>query len=149
MLTEGDDQQDPVADSARAILDGHIVLSRSIAEKGHYPAIDIEQSISRVMPHIVSKVHLQTAQRFKQLFSKFNQNQDLITIGAYTRGSDPELDMAIERMPKMNGYLQQGLNESFNYAQCEQGLMQLFASQPPAPAPTARKPMPKPSSRSK
>ena len=142
VLTEGDDQQDPVADSARAILDGHIVLSRAIAEKGHYPAIDIEQSISRAMPHIVSKQHLQTAQRFKQLMSKFNQNQDLITIGAYNKGSDQELDMAIDRMPKMLGYLQQGLTEAFEYGPSEQALMQLFAP-PKAPAKPKAPPRPR------
>ncbi|WP_417223783.1 flagellar protein export ATPase FliI [Amphritea sp.] len=115
VLTEGDDQQDPIADSARAILDGHIVLSRSLAERGHYPAIDIEQSISRAMPSVVSSDHLQAAMGFKQLYSKFQQNQDLISIGAYARGSDAETDFAVERMPLMNAFLQQGLNESYAF----------------------------------
>lgn len=115
VLTEGDDQQDPIADSARAILDGHIVLSRSLAERGHYPAIDIEQSISRAMPSVVSSDHLQAAMGFKQLYSKFQQNQDLISIGAYVRGSDAETDFAVERMPLMNAFLQQGLHESYAF----------------------------------
>lgn len=117
VLTEGDDQQDPIADSARAILDGHIVLSRNLAERGHYPAIDIEQSISRAMPQIVSPEHLQAAMGFKQIYSKFQQNSDLISVGAYMRGSDAETDFAIERMPLMNAFLQQGLQESFPFQQ--------------------------------
>jgi flagellum-specific ATP synthase len=113
VLTEGDDQQDPIADASRAILDGHIVLSRRLAEEGHYPAIDIEASISRAMPNIVSEAHLQGAMRVKQLYSKYQQNQDLIAIGAYSRGSDPDLDQAIMRMPDIREFLQQGLGESF------------------------------------
>lgn len=113
VLTEGDDQQDPIADASRAILDGHIVLSRRLAEEGHYPAIDIEASISRAMPQIVSEAHLQGAMRVKQLYSKFQQNQDLIAIGAYSRGSDPDLDHAIMRMPDIREFLQQALSEKF------------------------------------
>lgn len=114
VLTEGDDQQDPIADAARAILDGHIVLSRRLAEEGHYPAIDIEASISRAMPNIVSEAHLQGAMRVKQLYSKFQQNQDLIAIGAYSRGSDSDLDQAIIRMPDIREFLQQSLTEKFS-----------------------------------
>jgi len=111
VLTEGDDQQDPIADAARAILDGHIVLSRSLAEEGHYPAIDIEASISRVMPQIISEQQLQHARRFKQLYSSYQQNRDLISVGAYVRGSNSETDLAIDRMPYMKRFLQQGVNE--------------------------------------
>ena len=111
VLTEGDDQQDPIADAARAILDGHFVLSRSLAEEGHYPAIDIEASISRVMPHVVSMEQLNQAQRFKQLYARYQQTSDLISVGAYVAGSDPEIDFAIERFPAMKRFLQQGLNE--------------------------------------
>ncbi|MFV1873222.1 MAG: flagellar protein export ATPase FliI [Oleiphilus sp.] len=112
VLTEGDDQQDPIADAARAILDGHIVLSRSLAEEGHYPAIDIEGSISRVMPHITTNEHLQDAMRFKQIFARYQQARDLISVGAYVPGSDPQTDFAIERIDKMKSFLTQGLNES-------------------------------------
>ena len=86
MLTEGDDQQDPIADAARAILDGHIVLSRALADSGHYPAIDIEQSISRVMHAITDESVLQRAKAFKTLFSRYQRNRDLINVGAYARG---------------------------------------------------------------
>ncbi|WP_293264118.1 flagellar protein export ATPase FliI [Neptunomonas sp.] len=112
VLTEGDDQQDPVADAARAILDGHIVLSRRLAEQGHYPAIDVEASISRAMPQIVTPEHMATAMKFKQLYSKYQQNEDLISVGAYVRGSDATTDFAIERMPTMQKFLQQELNEA-------------------------------------
>ena len=88
VLTEGDDLQDPIADSARAILDGHIVLSRKLADSGHYPAIDVEASISRVMPQVVSEEHLLAARRIRQVYSIYQENRDLISIGAYTRGTD-------------------------------------------------------------
>ena len=114
VLTEGDDLQDPVADAARAILDGHIVLSRTLADSGHYPAIDIDGSISRVMPNIVSAEHLQCAQRLKHLYSRYQQSRDLISVGAYVAGSDQETDAAIERMPSIRDFLRQGLDESYN-----------------------------------
>lgn len=114
VLTEGDDQQDPIADASRAILDGHFVLSRRLAEEGHYPAIDIEASISRAMPHIVSDAHLKGALRVKQLYSKYQQNQDLIAVGAYVKGADPDTDQAIALMPEIKTFLQQGLGEQFN-----------------------------------
>lgn len=113
VLTEGDDQQDPIADASRAILDGHFVLSRRLAEEGHYPAIDIEASISRAMPHIVSDAHLKGALRVKQLYSKYQQNQDLIAVGAYVKGADPDTDQAITLMPEIKSFLQQGLGEQF------------------------------------
>ena len=131
VLTEGDDQQDPVADAARAILDGHVVLSRQLAEQGHYPAIDIEASISRAMPQIVSQAHLGGAMRFKQLYSKYQQNADLIAVGAYMKGADPNTDFAIERMPTMRQFLQQGLNEAVDIEQSLQMLaMSLQPSEP-------------------
>jgi flagellum-specific ATP synthase len=111
VLTEGDDQQDPIADAARAILDGHIVLSRALAEEGHYPAIDIEASISRVMPHVIDQEHIQHAQRFKQLYARYQQTRDLISVGAYVTGNDPQTDFAIERIEGMKSFLRQGLNE--------------------------------------
>lgn len=111
VLTEGDDQQDPIADATRAILDGHVVLSRKLAEEGHYPAIDVEASISRVMPHVVSDAHLKNAYRFKQIYAKYQQSKDLISVGAYSKGSDSEIDQAITLMPVMKQFLQQGLKE--------------------------------------
>lgn len=112
VLTEGDDLQDPVADAARAILDGHIVLSRALADEGHYPAIDLEGSISRAMPNIVSTEHLKSAQRLRHLYSRYQQSRDLISVGAYVTGSDPETDQAIEKHPAIRQFLQQSLNEA-------------------------------------
>lgn len=111
VLTEGDDLQDPIADSARAILDGHVVLSRSLAEEGIYPAIDVEASISRVMPAVVSEASMADAQRFKQLLARYKANRDLITIGAYTPGSDGEIDTAIERFPFLRSFVCQKMGE--------------------------------------
>jgi flagellum-specific ATP synthase len=111
VLTEGDDQQDPIADAARAILDGHIVLSRRIAESGHYPAIDVEASISRVMQEIVPPAHADAARRFRQALSTYQQNRDLIAIGAYQRGSDPRVDAAIALWPSMQQFMKQDLRE--------------------------------------
>jgi flagellum-specific ATP synthase len=115
VLTEGDDQQDPIADSARAILDGHIVLSRSLAESGHYPAIDIEASISRVMSAIVPERQFHDVHRFKRMVSRYQRNRDLIAVGAYTAGNDPEIDRAIERFPWLEQYLQQGIDVRVDY----------------------------------
>ncbi len=111
VLTEGDDQQDPIADSARAILDGHIVLSRELAESGHYPAIDVEASISRVMVAVVDQQQLTKSQMLKQLFSRYQRNRDLISVGAYTPGRDPQLDGAIKIYPLIERFLQQAINE--------------------------------------
>jgi len=116
VLTEGDDLQDPIADAARAILDGHIVLSRNLADSGHYPAIDIEASISRVMPMVVSPEHVQQARRVRQVYSTYQRNRDLISIGAYTRGNDPRIDLAINAEPAINAFLQQGMQQTIAYA---------------------------------
>ncbi len=116
VLTEGDDHNDPIADAARAILDGHIVLSRRIAESGHYPAIDVEASISRAMHEIASPQQIQTARQFRQILSTYQQNRDLIAIGAYTRGSDPRIDAAIALWPRMQSFLQQDLQERADFA---------------------------------
>ena len=111
VLTEGDDQQDPIADSARAILDGHIVLNRRLAESGHYPAIDIEQSISRAMHSITSHEHQQRARHLKQLFSRYERSRDLISVGAYAPGTDPVLDQAIVLHDRIENFLQQQITE--------------------------------------
>lgn len=116
VLTEGDDQQDPVADNARAILDGHIVLSRQLAESGHYPAIDIEASISRVMVNVVSQEQLQKAQQLKKLLSKYQRNVDMVMVGAYVPGRDLETDRAVNRYPVIERFLQQRINEKSDIA---------------------------------
>lgn len=126
VLTEGDDQQDPIADSARAILDGHIVLSRSLAESGHYPAIDIEASISRAMTAIVGNEQQRQSQRFKQLMSRYQRNRDLISVGAYTPGHDPQLDQAVMMHPKLEQFLQQRIDERADVAETHQALSALI-----------------------
>lgn len=110
VLSEGDDQQDPIADAARAILDGHIVLSRELAESGHFPAIDIERSASRVMHNVAESRHLDDARRFRQLWSRYSKARDLIQLGAYTPGGDHDLDLAVKLHPHMANMLQQGMN---------------------------------------
>ena len=126
VLSEGDDLQDPIADAARAILDGHIVLSRQLADSGHFPAIDIERSISRVMPAVTSMEHQKLARAVKQLYASFSQSKDLISIGAYVKGSDPMLDQAITLMPKINRFLQQGMTDVVPYDECLSGLNTLL-----------------------
>ena len=115
VLSEGDDQQDPIADAARAILDGHIVLSRTLAESGHYPAIDVEQSASRVMHNVVSREHFEMARRFRAVYSKYQRGRDLVQIGAYAHGSDPALDEAIALHDGMDQFLQQDMFEAATF----------------------------------
>jgi len=114
VLTEGDDQQDPVADAARAILDGHIVLTRELAEAGHYPAIDISKSASRVMHNVVSKAHFEVARRFRAVYARHEKGRDLVQIGAYVPGSDAGLDEALELHEGMAEFLQQDMNAAAN-----------------------------------
>ena len=129
VLSEGDDLQDPIADASRAILDGHIVLSRTLADSGHFPAIDIEKSISRVMPAVTSNEHQQLARSVKQLYASYQQSKDLISIGAYVRGSDPMLDQAIGLMPKINAFLQQGMKTIVPYDESLTALSQVLPAQ--------------------
>ncbi len=145
VLTEGDDLQDPIADASRAILDGHIVLSRSLAEEGVYPAIDVEASVSRVMPNIVDAAHLQQAQHFKQYLARFRANKDLIAIGAYAKGSDADIDLAIERQPFLRRFIAQKMTEACSWAHSRQELQTVIqpgpaqgGNQPQAQAGTVR-----------
>ncbi|NKE66154.1 flagellar protein export ATPase FliI [Ramlibacter sp. RBP-2] len=117
VLSEGDDQQDPIADAARAILDGHIVLSRTLAEAGHYPAIDIEASISRAMTSLIDPGQFDVVRRFKQTLSRYQRNRDLISVGAYSPGHDRQLDEAIALYPRLEAFLQQQMHERTDYAQ--------------------------------
>ncbi|MEB0139858.1 MULTISPECIES: flagellar protein export ATPase FliI [unclassified Undibacterium] len=126
VLTEGDDQQDPIADAARAILDGHIVLNRTLAESGHYPAIDIEQSISRAMHSITDPEHQQLSRRLKQLYSRYERSRDLISVGAYAPGSDPLLDEAIRLQPRITAFLQQDILQKCSISESLAGLRALF-----------------------
>jgi len=115
VLVEGDDHTDPIADSARAILDGHIVLSRQLADSGQYPAIDIESSISRLAPQITTLDHLHLTQKFKRIYSLYQQNRDLISVGAYQKGSDPAIDHAVAMQLPMKNFLTQDMNNPVSY----------------------------------
>ena len=126
VLAEGDDQNDPVADSARAILDGHVVLSRELADAGHYPAIDIEASASRAMLNIIAPEQLKAVQRFKSLYSVHRQNQDLINVGAYKAGSDPRVDEAIAYHPQLTRFLRQEVNEAVGFPESVETLLDLL-----------------------
>ena len=129
VLAEGDDQNDPIADAARAILDGHIVLSRQIADSGRYPAIDIESSVSRVMNDVVVPEQVDAARRFKQLYSLYEQNRDLISVGAYQPGSDRRVDEAVEFHPQLQSYLSQDQKQKVDWNQSLQDLATLFFGQ--------------------
>jgi flagellum-specific ATP synthase len=127
VLAEGDDQQAPVADNARAILDGHIVLSRTLADQGHYPAIDIEQSISRVMHNVADPAQLQQARALKALYARWQRNRDLVAVGAYVPGADPHTDLALRLQPQMAAFLQQDMRESAPLAASCQALQALMS----------------------
>lgn len=124
VLAEGDDQQDPVVDTARAILDGHIVLTRELADRGHYPAIDISASISRCMSQIVDPEHSKAARSLKELVSRYAKVRDLLPLGAYVPGADAVTDRAVQRYPQIESFLQQGAEESSTLAD---GVAQLSA----------------------
>ncbi len=114
VLMEGDDHTDPIADHARSVLDGHIMLSRALADSGHYPAIDVEHSISRTMQAVVTEEHLQMATRFRRLFGAYQQNREMINIGMYQSGADPIVDEAIIRRERLFAFLGQGMAEQSN-----------------------------------
>ncbi len=128
VLSEGDDQQDPIADASRAILDGHYVLSRALAEEGHYPAIDIEQSASRVMHNVVSREHFELARRFRAVYSRYQKSKDLIQVGAYVNGSDPQVDEAIRLQPAMRQFLQQTMFEGASLDESLEAMAQVLES---------------------
>lgn len=112
VLMEGDDLQDPLVDAVRSLLDGHIVLDRGLASKGHYPPISVLDSLSRLMPALVSREHLSKVQALRTLLAAYHHSEDLIRIGAYVHGNDPTLDRAVELLPKVNGFLCQKQDES-------------------------------------
>ena len=132
VLAEGDDQNDPIADAARAILDGHIVLSRRIAESGRYPAVDVEASVSRAMHDIVPAAQATLARQFRQTLSTYEHHRDLIAIGAYQRGSDPRVDAAIALWPKMQRFLAQDMRERVDLATSLAALKDTLVEDPPA-----------------
>lgn len=115
VLVEGDDTNEPIADTVRGILDGHIVLSRKLANANHFPAIDVSASISRLMVEIVSSKHRELASKLRDILSVYEKNEDLLSIGAYKAGTNPRLDYAISKIDQINAFLMQGINESFSY----------------------------------
>ncbi len=127
ILVEGDDHTDPVADSARSLLDGHIFLSRHLSDAGHYPAIDIEKSISRIMPSVVEENQLNYANHFKKLYSAYAQNRDIVNVGMYQHGADKLLDEAIKNKDRMEIFLKQGINESASMQDSIGQLYNLFS----------------------
>ncbi len=125
VLVEGDDMNEPVADTSRSILDGHIVLSRDLAHKNHYPAIDVLASISRVMNNVVSDEHKTAAGKIRNLLASYRKNEDLINIGAYVKGSDNMTDKAIEHIGKINAYLIQPTDDKTDFSLSESELIKL------------------------
>lgn len=126
VLVEGDDMSDVVADQVRSILDGHIVLSRELSNIGHYPAVDILQSISRVMFDIVTPSHRKLAEKLRETLAIYRDSHDLINIGAYVRGSSPKIDYAIEKLPEINSFLRQDVFEKVNFPEMEEHLQKIF-----------------------
>jgi len=127
VLVDGDDFNEPIADTARGILDGHIVLSRSMAQKNHYPAVDVLQSISRVMSAVASDEHKDLAGQMKNVLATYRESEDLINIGAYRAGSNPNIDFAIEKIEKVNKFLRQKTDEKFAFEEIVDMMKQIFA----------------------
>jgi flagellum-specific ATP synthase len=135
VLAEGDDENDPIVDAARAILDGHIMLSRDIAESGIYPPVNVESSISRSMSRITSKQHRTAAQKFREIVSCYLRNRDLITVGAYRPGSDPQLDRAVRLWPRVEAFLKQPTDQPVSF---EESIAQLESLVNTDPGPQGR-----------
>jgi flagellum-specific ATP synthase len=129
VLVEGDDINDPVGDTVRSIVDGHIVLSRDLANQGHYPAIDILGSVSRVMRDVIDREHYQTAQRLIDVLATYRKSEDIITIGAYVDGSDPKIDYAKAMIGKINAFLCQDIEAKMSMQVAVNQLKLLFMNQ--------------------
>ena len=127
VLVDGDDMNEPIADTARGILDGHFILSRALAQKNHYPAIDVLQSVSRCMSSIVTKEHKRLAGTMKTVMATYNGAEDLINIGAYKAGANPDIDFAISKIKEVNAFLMQSTDEKFLFEDEIEGLRSIFA----------------------
>lgn len=125
LLMEGDDQQDPLVDAVRALLDGHIVLDRRLTSQNHYPPISVLDSLSRLLGAVCTKEHLGKIQRLRQLLAAYNASEDLVRVGAYQKGTDPVLDRALEVLPALNVYLQQGKNDKSSFEDARAQLLAL------------------------
>lgn len=126
ILVAGDDMNEPIADESRSILDGHIILSRAMAARNHYPAIDISESVSRVMDEIIDDDHKDAARKVREIIANYEKERDLILIGAYEEGSDPKVDYAIEKIEEVNTFLKQGIEESVGFDETVGSLKGLF-----------------------
>ena len=126
VLVDGDDFNEPITDTARSILDGHIVLNRKLAQKNHYPAIDVLQSISRCMSQIAEGEHKQAAGKLRNVLATYNEAEDLINIGAYKSGSNPSIDYAISKIQAVNDFLCQSTEDKVDYAECSRMMKELF-----------------------
>jgi flagellum-specific ATP synthase len=126
ILVEADDMNEPISDAVRGILDGHIVLGRSLANKNHYPAIDVLGSLSRCMKDVVDKEQIEAANKFRELLAAYADSEDLINLGAYAKGSNPVIDKAIEMKPMMDAFLKQGIYERDVYDNIKKRLTDLF-----------------------
>jgi flagellar biosynthesis/type III secretory pathway ATPase len=130
VLVEGGDLEDPISDALRAILDGHVVLTREMAERGHFPAIDVLASTSRAMPSVSSDEHRALATHLRRLLAAYRDSEDLIQVGAYARGSDPMVDAAIDRRAALDTFLQQDMRETTSLEQSVGGLLQALGGSP-------------------
>ncbi|MGH1538770.1 MAG: flagellum-specific ATP synthase FliI, partial [Gammaproteobacteria bacterium] len=128
VLVEGDDHNDPIADASRAILDGHITLSRALAEVGHFPAIDVEASVSRLFHTVCSADQIKTAQTFRELYGRYKKHEDMINLGVYQQGTDQDIDQAITFYPKLLEFLKQDMQQAFNYESSLQGMVLSLSS---------------------
>ena len=126
VLVEGDDMNEPVADEVRSILDGHIILSRDLASRGHYPAINVSQSVSRVMSSIVDNDHKKAAGKLREVLATYEKEKDLIMIGAYQKGSDARVDFAIDKIEAVNTFLKQPTEEKIGFEETVKRLKDLF-----------------------
>jgi len=129
VLVEGDDMNEPIADASRAILDGHIVLSRELASQGHYPAVDVLQSLSRLMINVAGEEHMQYAQRLVDVLATYKRSEDLVTIGAYTRGANKKLDYALDKLDRIKAYLRQDWRERVDLQRSIEELKEIFADE--------------------
>jgi flagellum-specific ATP synthase len=126
ILVEGDDMNEPIADHSRSILDGHIVLSRDLAARNHYPAIDVPHSVSRLMTNLVSDEQKQAAGKLREVLARYAEAEDLINIGAYVKGSNPKIDFALSKIEQVNGFLKQGTFEQIDFEETVNKLIGIF-----------------------